>query len=286
MRRLAGVFYGATLKRRDLADFTCSENTYSPNLRLASHGHERSYFSLVLAGSYTERYGRKTRDCDRLSASFHPPEEMHSDCFCNTGGRLFSVEFKPALIDRIADLGIRLCDPGEFKGGLPIQLGFRLYREFQKEDVPSQLSLEGAALELLAEISRLEFRDSVAPAAWLKRAEEILRSSFSSPPGLFELASAVEVHPVHLAREFRGHFGCTVGEYIRQLRVDFACQALLQTDAALIEIALNAGFSDQSHFTRTFRSAMGVPPAQFRKLRRQKSGSIPLRVFKTSQAPS
>lgn len=286
MHQLVGVFYGARLKHRDLVGFTCSENTYAPNLRLASHRHERPYFSLVLAGSYTERCGTKTRDCNRLSASLHPPEEMHSDCFYRAGGRLFSVEFKPALLSRIADLGIRLCDRVEFKGGLPIQLGFRLYREFQKEDVPSQLSIEGVTLELLSEISRLEFRSSVAPPAWLKRAEDILHAAFSSPPSLFDLASGVGVHPVHLAREFRRHFCCTAGEYVRRLRVDFACRALLQSDTALIEIAVNAGFSDQSHFTRTFRAAMGMAPAQFRKLYRRKLGSIPLKAFKTSPASS
>jgi AraC-like DNA-binding protein len=89
-----------------------------------------------------------------------------------------------------------------------------------------------------------------------------------------------------LAREFRRHFCCTAGEYVRRLRVDFACRALLQSDTALIEIAVNAGFSDQSHFTRTFRAAMGMAPAQFRKLYRRKLGSIPLKAFKTSPASS
>jgi AraC family transcriptional regulator len=285
MHRLVGVFYGAKLRHRELVGFTCSENSYAPNLRLVSHRHERPYYCLVLAGSYIERYGTKARDCNRLSASLHPAEEMHSDSFSSAGGRLFSVEFKPALLGRIADLGIRLRDPLDFKGGLPVQLGFRLYREFQKEDGPSQLCLEGVTLELLAEISRLKFRSSMKPPDWLKHAREILHATFSCPPSLFELASAAGVHPVHLAREFRRHFCCTAGEYIRRLRVDFACRALLQTDATLIEIAINAGFSDQSHFTRTFRAAMGVPPAQFRKLSRRKSGSNPLRAFKTSRIP-
>jgi AraC family transcriptional regulator len=286
MHRLVGVFHGARLKHRELDGFTCSENIYPPNLRLVSHRHERPYYSLVLAGSYTERYGTKTRDCNRLSASLHPPEEMHSDCFSGAGGRLLSVEFKPVLLGRIADFGIRLRDPLDFKGGLPIQLGFRLYREFQKEDGPSQLSLEGVTLELLAEISRLKFRNSMVPPVWLRRAEDILHATFSCPPSLFDLASATGVHPVHLAREFRRHFSCTAGEYVRRLRVDFACRALLQTDTALIEIAMKAGFSDQSHFTRTFRAAMGLPPAQFRKHYRRKSRYTSLRAFKTSRTPS
>jgi AraC family transcriptional regulator len=64
---------------------------------------------------------------------------------------------------------------------------------------------------------------------------------------------------------FEGISVVPLGDYIRGLRIDFARRALLETDAPLIEIALNAGFSDQSRFTRAFRCAMGLPPAQFRK---------------------
>lgn len=270
MHRLSGTFYGATLKRRDFAGFACSENTYPSELRITSHGHERAYFSLVLAGSYIERHGAKTHECRRLSARFHPPGEVHSDCFCDAGGRIFSVEFKPDLLKRLKDSGIRLLHPAEFGAGPFIQIAFQAYQDFQNDDVVSQLSLEGLTLELLAEISRAEFRGALAPPAWLKRAEEMLRASFSSPPSLWELASAVGVHPVHLAREFRRHFCCTAGAYIRGLRIDFVRRALLETEAPLIEVALNAGFSDQSHLTRAFHGAMGVPPGQFRKFCRRK----------------
>jgi len=270
MHRLSGVFYGATLKRRDFAGFICSENRYPSKFRITSHRHERAYLSLVLSGSYTERHEAKTHECSRLSGRFHPPGEVHSDCFGDAGGRIFSVEFKSDLLNRVRDSGIRLLDPAEFGGGSSIQIAFRLYQDFQNDDVVSQLSLEGLTLELLAEISRAEFRAGIAPPAWLKHAEDMLRASFSSPPSLWELASALGVHPVHLAREFRRHFQCTVGGYIRRLRIDFVRRALLETDAPLTEIALDAGFSDQSHLTRAFREATGVPPAQFRKFCRRK----------------
>jgi AraC family transcriptional regulator len=80
-----------------------------------------------------------------------------------------------------------------------------------------------------------------------------------------EVAAAVGMHPVHLAREFRRHFGCAPGEYIRRLRVEFACRRLASTDTPLIEVALSAGFADQSHFTRTFRRQMRMTPGEFRR---------------------
>jgi AraC family transcriptional regulator len=76
------------------------------------------------------------------------------------------------------------------------------------------------------------------------------------------------VHPVSLARAFRHHYGCTVGEYIRRLRIRYACDRLLGSDDSLVEIAYAAGFSHQAHLSRTFKRTLGLSPSQFRRLRR------------------
>jgi AraC family transcriptional regulator len=88
---------------------------------------------------------------------------------------------------------------------------------------------------------------------------------FNDPLSLEAIAAAVGVHPSHLARVFRQQHQCTVGEYVRRLRLEFACHHLTTSDTPLAEIALAAGFADQSHFTKTFRRHIGTPPAQFRR---------------------
>jgi AraC family transcriptional regulator len=74
----------------------------------------------------------------------------------------------------------------------------------------------------------------------------------------------VGVHPVYLASEFRKHFGCTIGEYVRKLRVEFACRRISESDSPLSDIAIAAGFSHQSHFSRTFKAVTGMTPAGYR----------------------
>jgi hypothetical protein len=64
------------------------------------------------------------------------------------------------------------------------------------------------------------------------------------------------------------HGGCSVGDYVRQLRVEDACRRLATLDAPIVEIALAAGFTDQSHFTRTFQRLRGLTPAEFRRRHR------------------
>jgi AraC family transcriptional regulator len=62
---------------------------------------------------------------------------------------------------------------------------------------------------------------------------------------------------------------------MRKLRIEFACRRLTNTDAPLVEIALAAGFADQSHFSRAFKRETGRSPAEFRKSARpRKSASI------------
>jgi len=73
------------------------------------------------------------------------------------------------------------------------------------------------------------------------------------------------VHPVHLCREFRRHFGCTVGELVRRLRVAHAAQQLTETEVPIQEIADLTGFADQAHFTRIFKTHTGTTPLQYRK---------------------
>jgi len=118
---------------------------------------------------------------------------------------------------------------------------------------------------MLAEVSRRQVRVSDhKPPRWLAQALELLREQFSEHLTIAYLARSVGVHPVHLAREFRKFYRCTIGEYIRQLRIEYACRKLSISDASLAAIASGAGFSDQSHFSRTFKRLVDMTPAQYR----------------------
>ena len=132
-------------------------------------------------------------------------------------------------------------------------------------DSASPLAIEGLVLELVADLSRRLSRISERrPARWLKRARDILHAHPSETIRLNDVARAVEIHPVHLAREFRKAYGCTLGEYLRGLRIELCCARLASCDDSLVEIALTAGFSSQSHFSRVFKRHTGITPTEYR----------------------
>jgi AraC family transcriptional regulator len=122
--------------------------------------------------------------------------------------------------------------------------------------------------EALVEAVRAQTRRENASPPWLRRAEEFLRDNFSQQFSCEDVANAAGVHPAHLARVFRRNHDCTIGEYVRRLRLDFAAQALSQ-DSSLAEVASAAGFSDQSHLSRIFRNHFGLTPSQYRKILRR-----------------
>ncbi len=258
-------FSEETLQCRELPGFSFAETVYPANLKMPRHTHELARFSLVLQGGYTERYGRKTRNCQPATLIFHPPGEDHAVDFGQQQARIFRVEVKSQSLEHVRECSEILDSPAAFEGGSSSQLATKLYREARASDSASPLAIEGLVLEVIADASRRKDSHSGARMTdWLRRAVELLHANFADNLTLADVAEAAGVHPVYLAREFRKRHQCTVGEYVRRLRVENACRELTKSDATLVEIATSAGFYDQSHFTRTFKQITGMTPGEFR----------------------
>jgi AraC family transcriptional regulator len=261
-----GSIHAREVKREEVAGFTLQEWDIDPDFEFPKHSHDRAFLNLPLHGSYSETYGKRSRMGQPLNLVFQPAGEVHAKCFHHAGGRTFDIEIPPAWLERVREYGLILDHPAEFAGGLSVWLALRLYNEFHRRDDVSPLAMEGLAVELLAEISRRPAPVAESqPPRWLRQVRDLLHARCAESLSLEEIARAVQVHPDHLARVFRQQYRCTVGDYVRQLRLDFACNELATSDIPLVEIALAAGFVDQSHLTNTFRRRMGMTPAEFRR---------------------
>jgi AraC family transcriptional regulator len=95
---------------------------------------------------------------------------------------------------------------------------------------------------------------------------ELLNEEFRNNLRVQDIANEIGVHPFHLSRVFRTVHGQTIGEYVHKLRVKYACEELALPENDLATVALSAGFSDQSHFTRVFKNITGITPGNFRQI--------------------
>jgi AraC family transcriptional regulator len=262
----AGHYHGETLTTCQLASVRLMENTYPAGLRIPSHSHKYACFSLMLQGSLTEVYGKRRSDWRATSFGFNLADEEHSNVVHTSGARFFIVELGPEWPIRARDGFINLDKSFFIQGGILTWLGFKLYKEARQLDDVSPLAIEGLILEIIAEMSRQasDTQKGRLPN-WLRQSEEILHEHFAERLSMSFIAKAVGVHPVHLAKVFRKINHCTVGDYVRRLRVEFACQEISRAKAPLAEIAVRAGFYDQGHFSKTFKRFTGLTPTQYQK---------------------
>ena len=259
-----GSFYGKTALRREVDGLVFVESVYCEEPHIPKHEHANAFLNLVLEGTYTEDCGSRIRTRGPSTLALHPAGEVHADHWHGSGGRVFHLEILPRRLEQVRAYSQVLDVPKDIRDGLPVWLATRLYREHLRNDAVSPLLMEGLVLEVLAECSRHSGYLGRNPPPWLRRVRELLQARFPENISHEQVAEEAGIHPAHLARVFRQHCGLTLGDYVRKLRVDFAVRQLTTTDEPLAGIALAAGFSDQSHFTRTFKRLTGMTPAVFR----------------------
>jgi AraC family transcriptional regulator len=253
---------------RELAvqgNFRLVERTYPPRMHVPMHSHDRAFVGVTLSGVYTQTHQGREQEFRPGSISFTPSAEPHESRYSETGARVLHVEVPSQALRHFTSAGFFSQTYTVLRGGAAHVAAQQLYREFHAPDALSPLILDGLAMRFLAQIFRQQRPTPKRPRTWLQDVETFLCRNFRDPLSLDEIARAVQVHPVHLAREYKRLHRCTVGERIRELRLEEACKELVSSSASLVDIALAAGYSDQSHFSVAFKRHMGTSPSEYRR---------------------
>ena len=257
--------FGRALSTLDVGGIRLCETLYAPEQDIPVHAHPWADLCLTLDGGYEEACGRTRQRCGPASLVFHPPGEVFSDRIFPTGSRCLTVAVDPGVLRAAVDALPALERLAVTLRAAPTWLVFQLRAEFALHDDLSPAAVESSIFSLLADLAHrpgLSFTGS--PPPWLERVRERIHDEFDHKQTLDSLAQTAGVHRVHLARAFRQHYDCTVGDYTRQRRVEFACHQLTASRRPLSDIALSAGFGDQAHFTNVFRRLVGLTPGAFR----------------------
>lgn len=247
-----------------------AEAIYAPNLELPKHLHHNAGFCLTLRGSYIESEGNRVLECQPSDVKFNPAGDEHSNRYGSENVRVFVIELKKEWLARTGARNFVGNSPGVFRNNSIAWLMMKLRKEFHSRDLEASLAIEGIMLEIIAETSRnwAKFAEDKCPR-WLSQAKEFIDDCFYEPLTLSIIAETVGVHPVYLANTFKRHYQCSIGEYLRRRRIEFASQKLSTSKDELVDIALASGFSNQSHFSRIFKQVTGLTPLRYRRIRQQ-----------------
>jgi AraC-like DNA-binding protein len=134
------------------------------------------------------------------------------------------------------------------------------------------LEKEASVAELVAILIERGFVASAdlgapAPPSAVKRARDFLLASVAAAPTLDELSKAVGANRFVLLRQFRRAFGVPPHAFLLRTRVERS-RSLLARGVDVAEVAQVLGFADQSHFTRAFKSIVGLTPGAYRRTTR------------------
>lgn len=256
------VSHGRRAGAITLGPYTITEAFYSPNQKVPLHDHAFSSWTLVLGGSFEERFAGQDILCSPGAVLTKSATADHSNIYGPEGARCLLIETRDA---RESDISTAFATPTVFPRGIVPALAQHIHKEFQSRDPLSRFSLEALLIELAGATDRSsKSAYAVGKKEWLNSVKEQLEAEFRSPPSLSNLARTHRVHPVYLCQAFRATFGISVGQFVRTVRFEWARDSLRLGTASIADIALAAGFSDQAHLSRDFRRKAGTSPNRFR----------------------
>ncbi|WP_036231184.1 helix-turn-helix transcriptional regulator [Marinobacterium jannaschii] len=119
-----------------------------------------------------------------------------------------------------------------------------------------------------SQVTLPECRGGLAPAV-RRLLSEYIESHLDRALTLHSLASLAHLSEYHFARMFKVSFGEPPHQYVNRRRLVKASMLLQHAELSISEIALQCGFSSQSHFSHRFRQGMGITPGRYRRSKRE-----------------
>lgn len=260
----SGEFFGVINETTRMEGIILTDTEYTHE-RVDWHYHENPYFTFILQGNVIEGNKKEIYNCSAGTLLFHNWDDAHYNNKPPGFTRGFHIEqnkdwFMPFGID-IDNLqgNINISDPAVKL------LMYAVFKENKLNGNDCLLAIEALLVEMFTKMqgnAKLLKRDK---PLWVERIKEMLHE-IPENLRLTDIANDLNLHPVHLSRDFSKHFNCTLGDYTRKIRLEKALVLLSRLDYSLTDIAMECHFADQSHFIRSFRSQYCITPLQYRKL--------------------
>ena len=225
------------------------------------HCHENPHMILLLNGGNVYNSRRKSTEKIAGDMLFYHSGEIHQTLPGTAFSKCINLEVEQAFM---ADYHIseQMLQQAVTAGSDAKFLVLKMYKELLAKDALTNPSIQLLFLGLVGNAQK----GTNAKPAWLAQVEALLHDEWDTVPSLDALSKAAGVHPVTISKYFTKYMGCTLGEYLRKMKVEKSMDFIRNGQNSLTEVAARCGFADQSHFIRNFKAYTGLLPKEFQAL--------------------
>lgn len=223
------------------------------------HYHHNPHFSLLINGSHIEKRKKIAFERKPGDILFCRAGESHQ-FLTGEFGKNINIELDNDFLTKY-EISENLIENSLLDIDAKLKI-LRMFYEFSIKDENKETSIQILLLDLIHKTKNVN--NNTKPE-WINLLQEILNNRWADQLTLDELSILLNVHPVTISKNFAKFFTCTFGEYRRKLKISKSLELIKNSSLSVTEIAYKAGFSDQSHFIRTFKSVIGFTPKTFQK---------------------
>jgi len=242
---------------------TVVETEYQDKVFEGWHSHNNAHITLFLKGGTSEKRKNSNNVVGPGSLLFYHSDELHLNRNTLFPSRNINIEIENDLIKEL-QISESIIEKSVQNTILTKFLILKIFKECLVADTFSSDTINMLFAQLAStNIYADKFDKS---PFWVKNLNELLNDCWNENPNLQDLAQVLNLNPITISKHFPKYFGCTLGEYMRRIKIDRSLSMIESNKSNLTEIGFQCGFSDQSHFIRTFKSQTGFLPKQFQKL--------------------
>jgi AraC family transcriptional regulator len=253
--------YGTDSKRFQVNGLTLVHSDYHHITACPWHYHQNAHFAFTTGGTLKETHRAFQLHLQAGSLLYNHSDDPHCNSDYSDHVSALHVDMDRTWFEN-HDLPFH-GGVHELKDPVLKNQFYRILKELHINDGGTALTLEALLLEAMQHMLQQKAHKD---GSWAARVKNLLYDRYNEKILLKEVAREAGLHPTYLCQQFPAVFHCSFGEYLRKIRIEKAVEQMLtHPRRSLTEIALDVGFSDQSHFIRTFKRNVGVTPKTFQK---------------------
>lgn len=274
-----GEYLGRNSRTFHIDGLIISNTIYKEKVFEGWHFHENNHLSFILEGGNREQRKHSDRAILPGDIIFYPAGEWHRNSNTQHPSQNINLEIEDRFIKQyeagftvaphIAFNTLSTTNTSSPHTGYQTSArltALRIYHDCLSADQHSTVSVHQQLLALLQVAAGANDTNRCLFGGRAALVVAYLHDRWNESISLEDLVVLTQLHPVTVSRHFTAYFKCSLGEYMRRIRIEKSLALIRSTDLSLTDIAYRCGFFDQSHFIRAFKHQTGFLPKDFRRL--------------------